>query len=102
MYQGTKIFALSLLSGLVAACQQVPNTPQSMTGIGAYEQAQAPSFAQAVMPIPISEQQRLEQDTEKYQKNEVNPVFRVSDQAISTFSIDVDTGSYSNTRRFFK
>ena len=36
----------------------------------------------------------------KYQKNDVNPVHRVADQGVSTFSIDVDTGSYSNTRRF--
>jgi len=49
---------------------------------------------------PSPERLQLEQNTEKYQKNEVNPVHRVADQAISTFSIDVDTGSYSNTRRF--
>ncbi|MDR7017841.1 Ca-activated chloride channel family protein [Prolinoborus sp. 3657] len=100
MYQGTKIFSLSLLGCMIAACQPMSSSQQHMIGVGVYELAQAPRFAQAVMPIPISEQQRLEQDTEQYQKNEVNPVVRVSQQPISTFSIDVDTGSYSNTRRF--
>jgi len=58
----------------------------------------APASYIAVMPT--MERPRLEQNTEKYQKNEVNPVHRVVDQAVSTFSIDVDTGSYTNTRRF--
>nr|WP_227591206.1 VWA domain-containing protein [Acinetobacter shaoyimingii] len=41
----------------------------------------------------------LSQNTEKYQNSTVNPVKRVADEPVSTFSIDVDTGSYSNTRR---
>lgn len=40
------------------------------------------------------------QNTEKYQTNDVNPVQAVSQAPVSTFSIDVDTGSYSNVRRF--
>lgn len=42
----------------------------------------------------------LNQDREKYQKNPVNPVKNVVTDPVSTFSIDVDTGSYSNVRRF--
>ncbi|MFC5569477.1 von Willebrand factor type A domain-containing protein [Lysobacter yangpyeongensis] len=38
-------------------------------------------------------------NTEKYAHNEDNPVHRTSEQPVSTFSIDVDTGSYSNVRR---
>ena len=40
------------------------------------------------------------QNTEKYQENEINPVKSVAQEAVSTFSIDVDTGSYSNVRRY--
>ena len=36
---------------------------------------------------------------EKYQKLESNKVTLVADKPVSTFSIDVDTGSYSNMRR---
>lgn len=39
------------------------------------------------------------QNTEKYQDIEPNPVQQVSQNPVSTFSIDVDTGSYSNIRR---
>ena len=36
---------------------------------------------------------------ERYAHSDANPVHRVSDAPVSTFSIDVDTGSYSNVRR---
>ena len=42
----------------------------------------------------------LDQNTEKYQNTEINPVKSVSQEPVSTFSIDVDTGSYSNVRRY--
>lgn len=37
---------------------------------------------------------------EQYQAYADNPVFAVSETPVSTFSIDVDTGSYANVRRF--
>ncbi|MGO3299499.1 MAG: vWA domain-containing protein [Pseudoalteromonas sp.] len=39
------------------------------------------------------------QDRENYLKSQQNPVKQVKVAPVSTFSIDVDTGSYSNTRR---
>ena len=39
-------------------------------------------------------------DTERYPDAAPNPVKRVSDEPVSTFSIDVDTAAYSNIRRF--
>lgn len=39
-------------------------------------------------------------DTERYPDATPNPVRRVSEAPISTFSIDVDTASYANVRRF--
>lgn len=39
-------------------------------------------------------------DTERYPNATPNPVRRVADEPVSTFSIDVDTASYSNVRRF--
>jgi Ca-activated chloride channel family protein len=38
-------------------------------------------------------------NTEKYAAREDNPVRRTREQPVSTFSIDVDTGSYANVRR---
>ena len=41
-------------------------------------------------------------NTEKYTAHHDNPVHRASEQPVSTFSIDVDTGSYANVRRMVR
>ena len=41
-------------------------------------------------------------NTEKYAKHDDNPVHRASEEPVSTFSIDVDTGSYANVRRMLR
>ncbi len=40
------------------------------------------------------------EEREKYASFDTNPVQRASERPVSTFSIDVDTGAYSNVRRF--
>ena len=42
---------------------------------------------------------RAEHNTEAYDEIQENPFRRASDAPLSTFAIDVDTASYSNTRR---
>ena len=37
---------------------------------------------------------------DNYQKNDINSVHRTTDMAVSTLSIDTDTGSYANVRRY--
>ena len=49
---------------------------------------------------PLEGRPVLDQNTEKYQNTEINPVKSVSQEPVSTFSIDVDTGAYSNVRRY--
>ena len=39
---------------------------------------------------------------ERYAETDPNPVKRVSQAPVSTFSIDVDTGAYANVRRFLQ
>ncbi len=41
-------------------------------------------------------------DRENYAHFDNNPVRRVAEHPVSTFSIDVDTGSYTNVRRFLR
>lgn len=50
------------------------------------------SAQMAPPPMPV--------DREQYQEITGNPVKRVAEDPVSTFSIDVDTGSYANVRRF--
>jgi Ca-activated chloride channel family protein len=51
------------------------------------------------MPPPRPMTPLLAENTERYGKLETNPVIRTAEQPVSTFSIDVDTGSYTNVRR---
>jgi Ca-activated chloride channel family protein len=43
---------------------------------------------------------QIQENRERYQALDPNPVKRVVDTPVSTFSVDVDTGSYANVRRF--
>ncbi|KFN45347.1 vWA domain-containing protein [Arenimonas metalli] len=56
-----------------------------------------PAAAYAGMPAPVVAPP--EANTENYAAFEDNGIVRTAENAVSTFSIDVDTGSYSNVRR---
>ena len=47
------------------------------------------------MPMPVPDQP----SNERYGQISDNPIHRVAEAPVSTFSVDVDTGSYSNVRR---
>ncbi|MFP5073929.1 vWA domain-containing protein [Neisseria sp. WLZKY-1] len=100
----------------LAACQ--PATPPHESGIqknsaakeslaldGAADKpipAEAPA-AVAYSPAAVYDVQETAPhvtNTERYQKQPENPVKAVAQEPVSTFSIDVDTGSYANVRRF--
>jgi len=56
-------------------------------------------------PSPMQEAERqgeMQGNTEQYSHIDENPFLEVARAPLSTFSIDVDTASYSNTRRFLK
>ncbi|MCS4315274.1 Ca-activated chloride channel family protein [Pseudomonas sp. BIGb0381] len=57
------------------------------------------------MPAPMRMQESAAMDyrsepREQYANLPDNPVHRVAEAPVSTFSVDVDTGSYANVRRF--
>jgi Ca-activated chloride channel family protein len=52
-----------------------------------------PSLMPAPMPVPD------QPPNERYGQISDNPIHRVAEAPVSTFSVDVDTGSYSNVRR---
>jgi len=49
---------------------------------------------------PLTMEQDPEHNTETYSRIDDNPFHRVATRPLSTFSADVDTASYANTRRF--
>ncbi|WP_342745849.1 VWA domain-containing protein [Caulobacter mirabilis] len=62
--------------------------------------APAPPLPPGVTPYPGPRPGAVE--TEKYPSAVANPIRRTVEEPVSTFSIDVDTAAYSNTRRFLK
>ncbi len=60
---------------------------------GAYRAAPMPMMMPPMQPMPG------DINSENYTHRDTNPVQLVSEQPVSTFSIDVDTGSYTNVRR---
>jgi Ca-activated chloride channel homolog len=61
---------------------------------GAVQPRMMPPVAHMIMPPPVPA------STAKYQTFSDNPWQRAAEQPVSTFSADVDTGSYANVRRF--
>lgn len=64
----------------------------------------APPPPPAPMMIAPSEPMPMDglANTEKYETQDENPVRRASEEPVSTFSIDVDTGSYANVRSLLR
>lgn len=69
----------------------VAPAPPQQRAMGAV--AGAPYAQTAPQPMPG------DVDRERYEDVEVNPIHAVAEEPVSTFSIDVDTASYSNVRR---
>ncbi|AUD77912.1 VWA domain-containing protein [Kangiella profundi] len=69
--------------------------------ISAEAKERSVSLYDAAMPAPQSpaKWQQLEVNREQYQHFDESGIFLAKEQPVSTFSIDVDTGSYSNVRR---
>lgn len=74
-----------------------PPPPPVMMGMPAPQSRMMASESMAAPPPP---RQAGDIDTERYKDTPVNPVKAVAQEPVSTFSIDVDTASYANVRRF--
>jgi Ca-activated chloride channel family protein len=62
--------------------------------------APAPAPAMRIVTKAAPQPQAGDIETERYPNAPLNSVKRVVDEPVSTFSIDVDTASYANVRRF--
>ncbi len=96
---------LSIMAVLLAACSKKEmvssDMAESSANVASVQAVAADSTAKMVSPAPSPiSVYGTEENTEKYQKTETNSVKSVGQEPISTFSIDVDMGSYTNVRRF--
>lgn len=101
MLAGTGLALLALL----AACENVANQSGNSNSAGrtaptAAAKAVGSVAAPPLAPMPVPGAAAGEQET--YLAIEANPVRRAAEHPVSTFGVDVDTGSYSNVRRFLE
>lgn len=83
---------------VMAAPMPVPNASSEImvTGAKRISGAQVRSIGGAAPPYGSA------QNTERYDGKQVAAIQSVATTPVSTFSVDVDTGSYANVRRFLK
>src|SRR5688572_11953462 len=62
--------------------------------------ALAPAPAEPADIATLESEAQSEFDTEAYDRIDENPFLKTASNPLSTFSIDVDTASYANVRRF--
>ena len=98
------VLALSITAVLLTACSKElmvsSDMAESSANVASVEAITVNSTAKMVSPAPSPSIYGTEGNTENYQKTETNSVKSVGQAPVSTFSIDVDTGSYTNVRRF--
>jgi Ca-activated chloride channel family protein len=93
---------------LTVANEPAPSTPAAVAGaMSLAKDKWAVGAVRSVATAPPGSlvaidrmQPQPREDRETYGHYDANPVQRVAENPVSTFSIDVDTGSYSNVRRF--
>ena len=97
----TTAAAFVALAAILSACE----TSSESGSAGTTTAATAPALGAQESPILLAPADSLRLpsaplDRERYQKLKENPVKLAAEQPVSTFSVDVDTGAYSNIRRF--
>lgn len=107
MNQRIAVVSLSML--LVVGCKSYkssnPSTTAQLSVAPAAQNIETlmwsrPSSAIELKLIPGVQDVDAPMNTEAYKRIEENPFLSVIEHPLSTFSIDVDTASYSNVRRF--
>ncbi len=102
--RGQALVALTIAAALfLSACG---GKKDNIAGVATTNEKQTVASG-TVAASPMKEEaldQPAEQtgNTEQYEHIDENPFLEVARAPLSTFSIDVDTASYSNTRRFLK
>jgi Ca-activated chloride channel family protein len=87
-----------VVGGLPSAPPPPATSTSAATPYSGQVTANSPGFAASarmIVPVPSTVA-----DAESYAAIDENKFRRVADQPLSTFSIDVDTASYANVRRF--
>ncbi|MEM1292680.1 MAG: VWA domain-containing protein [Cyanobacteria bacterium P01_H01_bin.162] len=99
----SSLLAAIVLTALAVGCEGGPQSRSDSAPPPATESAELQDLEQIVepeAPLPNDATQAPDFNTEEYDRIYENPFMAVVQEPLSTFSIDVDTASYANTRRF--
>jgi Ca-activated chloride channel family protein len=89
------------LEQIIVTAQKRTQSAQGPRGAPIAHRADKSNVQYAYSPPPaVVSQYQQPTNTEQYQHQDDNPIHLASEQPVSTFSIDVDTGAYANVRRF--
>lgn len=113
-----KLLGVAVSSGLLLSACSTPQSSSNPASEAVSEQVSraptsqvenapivvAPMVMDAAAPgnysrVPVMPAPQIE-DRDNYQDNKANPVHRTSEMSVATLSIDTDTGSYANVRRY--
>ena len=89
-----KTVSILTLAALTACSGPLDRSDSSIENLHSAPDSALPATAVAEENLSLTE------NTERYQDQPDQPVKSVAQEPVSTFSIDVDTGSYANVRRF--
>ncbi|WP_411381629.1 vWA domain-containing protein [Pseudomonas sp. MPB26] len=103
--QGFAVTLLVTLAGCGLSSSPELAKPAEPVGELQRVQVQGAAVKKMAMPAPMLMRETanlgyLSEPREQYANLPDNPVHRVAETPVSTFSVDVDTGSYANVRRF--
>ena len=84
---------------LLAGCSRGPANYPTKTAVSTTAPL-VPAAHDAAEAVEASDQEAIVFNTETYDRIDENPFLDVRQNPLSTFSIDVDTASYANVRRF--
>lgn len=90
----------SLITNTEQPLARMPKQSKSSYGHQVMGASMAPQPQAQNQPYTIAPPSAPMYSGEKYGHYDKNPVIRTADEAVSTMSIDVDTGAYANVRRF--
>ena len=106
------LLSLVIAQSLLTACSPSPSNSRDTSPATPVIASPTPMVAAPAMMMeaaamskmarysPIMPMPRQQDNSEKYQHLAVNPIHQTATDAVATFSIDTDTGSYANVRRF--
>jgi len=106
------LLSLVIAQSLLTACSPAPSNSRDTSPVTPVIASPTPVVAAPAMMMdaaamskiarysPIMPMPTPQDNSEKYQHLAVNPIHQTATDAVATFSIDTDTGSYANVRRF--